>query len=291
MVLSCFKALTLAYSNAFAAGSAMALVFPEIDPVAIHLGPLTVRWYGLMYLAGFAAFYWLGLRHAKRLRVTDVWSPERLEQLLTAGVVGIIVGGRLGEVLFYQPAYYLAHPLEIVAIWKGGMSFHGGLLGAIAAMLWYARRTGQNFWQVADFVAPLIPPGLGFGRIGNFINGELWGRPAPEGLPWAMIYPHVDAIPRHPSQLYQAFGEGIVLFLFLWWFARRPRPAGMVSAAFLVGYGSVRFLCEFFRNPDPGIFSAFGSLLTTAQWLSLAMVFAGAVLTAWARHRRQPPSS
>ncbi len=268
----------------------MALLYPQFDPVALELGPLAIRWYGVMYLAGFAAFYGLGLRHAKRLNLTAIWSAERLEQLLTAGVIGIIIGGRLGEVLFYQPAYYLAHPLEIIAIWKGGMSFHGGLIGAIAAMAWHARRTGLRFWEVADFVAPLIPPGLGFGRIGNFINGELWGRPAPADLPWAMIFPHVDEVPRHPSQLYQAFAEGVVLFLLLWFFARRPRPTGAVAALFLLAYGVIRFCCEFFRNPDPGIFSGLSATLTTAQWLSLAMVAAGTLLMVWA-YRPRPPAS
>jgi len=266
----------------------MALLYPQFDPVALELGPLAIRWYGVMYLAGFAAFYGLGLRHAKRLNLTAIWSSARLEQLLTAGVIGIILGGRLGEVLFYQPAYYFAHPLEIVAIWKGGMSFHGGLLGAIAAIAWHARRTGLRFWEVADFVAPLIPPGLGFGRIGNFINGELWGRPAPAELPWAMIFPHVDEVPRHPSQLYQAFAEGVVLFLLLWFFARRPRPTGAVAALFLLAYGVIRFGCEFFRNPDPGIFSGLSTLLTTAQWLSLAMVAVGTLLMVWAYRPRRP---
>jgi phosphatidylglycerol:prolipoprotein diacylglycerol transferase len=261
----------------------MALTFPTIDPVAVHLGPLAIRWYGLMYLAGFAAFYWLGQRHAARLGQTARWSSQAIETLLSAGVVGIIVGGRLGEVLFYQPGYYLAHPGEIIAIWKGGMSFHGGLLGAIAAMLWFSRRHGHSFWQTADFVAPLIPPGLGLGRLGNFINGELWGRPASPDLPWAMVYPHVDDLPRHPSQLYQAFAEGIVLFLFLWWFARTPRPPGLVAAAFLIGYGTLRWITEWFRHPDPGIFSGLIPHWTTAQWLSFLMVAAGGVLAAWAR--------
>lgn len=259
----------------------MALTFPTIDPVALQIGPVAIRWYGLMYLAGFVAFYWLGRRHAARLGQSASWSPESIEQLLTAGVIGIIVGGRLGEVLFYQPAYYFAYPWEILAIWKGGMSFHGGLLGAIAAILWFARRTQRTFWEVADFVAPLIPPGLGLGRIGNFINGELWGRPAPPDLPWAMIYPHVDLLPRHPSQLYQALAEGVVLFLLLWWFARKPRAAGSVSAAFLIGYGLLRWLTEWFRNPDPGVLSGIVPFFTTAQWLSLAMVGAGAGLAVW----------
>ncbi|MDD3433009.1 MAG: prolipoprotein diacylglyceryl transferase [Tepidiphilus sp.] len=264
------------------------LVHPQFDPVAFSLGPLSVRWYGLMYLAGFLAFLWLAPRHARRMG--DVrWTRERLDALLFYGVLGVVLGGRLGEVLFYQPQYYFAHPLEIFAIWRGGMSFHGGLVGAIVAMLLFARREGMGFWQVADFVAPLVPPGLGFGRLGNFINGELWGRPAPESLPWAMIYPQVDTLPRHPSQLYEALGEGLLLFVLLWWYAGRPRPTGRVAAVFLMGYGAIRFVCECFRTPDPGILSWLTPALSTAQWLSLAMLLAGAVLYLYARQR--PDSS
>ncbi|MCX7946187.1 MAG: prolipoprotein diacylglyceryl transferase [Hydrogenophilus sp.] len=270
----------------------MALTYPAIDPVALQLGPIAVRWYGLMYLAGFAVFYLLGRWHAARLApfaplTSRFWTPSRIEQLLTIGVLAIILGGRLGEVLFYRPHYYLAAPLEILAIWKGGMSFHGGLLGAILALLWFSARNRLSFWQTADFVAPLIPPGLGLGRIGNFINGELWGRPASPDLPWAMIYPHVDALPRHPSQLYQAFAEGVLLFILLWAFSRRPRPTGTVAALFLIGYGALRFLTEFFRNPDPGIFTPLTTALTTAQILSLAMLLVGVLL--FLRARKAPP--
>ncbi len=264
----------------------VAIVLPVFDPVALSLGPLAVRWYGLMYLAGFALFYWLGRAQARR-PFWQSWDAERIERLLFAGVLGIIIGGRLGEVLFYQPGYYFSAPWRILAIWQGGMSFHGGLIGAIAAMLWFAQREQMRFWQVADFVAPLIPPGLGLGRIGNFINGELWGRPAPPELPWAVIYPHVDALPRHPSQLYQAFGEGGVLFALLWWWASRARPHGTVAAMFLIGYGSIRFVTEFFRQPDPGILSWLTPAISTAQWLSLLMVLAGVGLMLWGYRRSQ----
>jgi phosphatidylglycerol:prolipoprotein diacylglycerol transferase len=253
------------------------LIYPQFDPVAIALGPIAVRWYGLMYLAAFALFIFLGRRHAKR-RPELGWDARQIDDLLFYGVLGVIIGGRLGEVLFYQPGYYFSHPLEIAAVWKGGMSFHGGFLGVLAAVWLYGRNTGRGFWQVTDFIAPLVPTGLATGRIGNFINGELWGRPAPPDLPWAMIFPHVDALPRHPSQIYQALGEGLLLFLILWFYAASPRPLRAVSAMFLIGYGLLRFAAEFFRTPDPGIFSGLGFGLSTAQWLCVPMVAGGAVL-------------
>ncbi len=253
------------------------LVHPQFDPIAISVGPLSVRWYGLMYLVAFILFIVLGRAHARR-RPELGWTAEQIDDLLFYGVFGVILGGRLGEVLFYQPAYYFSHPAEILAVWKGGMSFHGGFLGVLVAMALYGRKTGRGFWQVTDFIAPLVPTGLAAGRIGNFINGELWGRPADPSLPWAMIFPQVDNIPRHPSQIYQAELEGLCLFVLLWWFAAKPRPARAVSAVFLMGYGSLRFIAEFFRNPDPGIFSGLGLGLSTAQWLCVPMVLLGAGL-------------
>ena len=255
------------------------LIHPQFDPVAIAIGPVAVRWYGLMYLAAFILFVVLGRKHARR-RPELGWNAQQIDDLLFYGVLGVIVGGRLGEVLFYQPGYYFSHPLEIPAVWKGGMSFHGGFLGVLAAVAFYGRKTGRGFWQVTDFIAPLVPIGLALGRIGNFINGELWGRPADPGLPWAMVFPQVDLVPRHPSQIYQALGEGLLLFLVLWWYARLPRPPRAVSGAFLVGYGLLRFVTEFFRTPDPGIFSELGLGLSTAQWLCVPMVVVGAVLLA-----------
>ena len=179
------------------------LIHPQIDPVAIKIGPLAVHWYGLMYLAAFLSFIWLGKRRSKvqswhRISVPDV------DDMLFYGVLGVILGGRLGEVIFYQPAYFLAHPGEILAVWKGGMSFHGGFLGVLVAMALWARKHGKTFFQVTDFIAPLVPLGLMTGRIGNFINGELWGRVADAALPWAMVFPRVDTLPRHPSPLYQS---------------------------------------------------------------------------------------
>ena len=249
------------------------LVHPQFDPIAIKLGPFGIHWYGLMYLAGFLAFIALGKLRAKRFPERG-FSTEMVDDLLTYGVLGVILGGRLGEVLFYQPGYYFSHPLEIFAIWKGGMSFHGGFLGVLVAMALFGRRRGLGFFQVTDFIAPLVPLGLMAGRIGNFINGELWGRVADASLPWAMVFPYVDAQPRHPSQLYQASLEGLCLFLLLWLFSARHRPVGAVSGLFLIGYGAFRFIAEYFREPDAGIFGHSYSI-SMGQWLSLPMVILG----------------
>jgi phosphatidylglycerol:prolipoprotein diacylglycerol transferase len=252
------------------------LIHPQFDPVAISLGPLAIRWYGLMYLAGFIAFLILGRRRA----ASQPWhgiAPAALDDLLFYGVLGVIVGGRLGQVLFYEPGYYAAHPLEIVAVWKGGMSFHGGFLGVLVAMGLWGRRHGKTFFQVTDFIAPLVPLGLMAGRIGNFINGELWGRVAAADFPLAMVFPQVDSLPRHPSPLYQAVGEGLLLFVVLWWYSARQRPRGAVSGVFLIGYGIARFVAEFFREPDAGIFGH-SYVVSMGQWLSLPMIVAGLYL-------------
>ena len=205
------------------------LIHPQFDPIAFSLGPLSVRWYGLMYLIAFVLFVVLGRLHARR-RPELGWDAQMIDDLLLYGVIGVIVGGRLGEVLFFQPGYYLQHPGEILAVWKGGMSFHGGFLGVLVAMWLYGRRHGKGFWQVTDFIAPLVPTGLAAGRVGNFINGELWGRPVDGELPWAMVFPWVDAAPRHPSQLYQAAGEGLLLVVILWFYAASPRQTRAFSA-------------------------------------------------------------
>ena len=246
-------------------------IHPGFEPIAFQLGPIAIRWYGLMYLAAFLAFFLLG-----RLRLTSPrWSAETglrvrdLEDLLFNGAVGVVIGGRLGYVLFYKPAYYLANPLEALAVWQGGMSFHGGLLGVILATLWWCRRSGRDFWRVIDFVAPLVPLGLAAGRLGNFINGELWGRAT--DVAWAMVFPQAgDGVPRHPSQLYQFAGEGLLLFAVLWWYSSKPRPRGAVSGAFLAGYATLRFLAEFAREPDAFLGTlAFG--LSMGQLLCLPM--------------------
>ncbi len=259
------------------------LVHPQFDPIAIKLGPLGIHWYGLMYLAGFLAFLGLGKLRAKRFPERG-FTTDALDDLLTYGVLGVILGGRLGEVLFYQPGYYFSHPLEIFAIWKGGMSFHGGFLGVLVAMAIFGKRRGLSFFQVTDFIAPLVPLGLMAGRIGNFINGELWGRVADASLPWAMVFPYVDAQPRHPSQLYQAGLEGFCLFLLLWFYSAKHRPTGVVSSLFLIGYGAFRFVAEFFREPDPGIFGLSYSI-SMGQWLSLPMILIGIVIFIHAARR------
>ena len=254
------------------------LIHPQFDPVASHLGPLAIRWYGLMYLAGFIAFLILGHRRARQ-NVLNGWLPADVDDLLFYGVLGVVLGGRLGQVLFYEPGYYFSNPLEILAIWKGGMSFHGGFLGVLLAMALWGRKRGRTFFEVTDFIAPLVPLGLAAGRIGNFINGELWGRVAPADLPWAMVFPqaHDGGLPRHPSQIYEALGEGLLLFAVLWWYSSRPRPRGAVSGAFLVGYGLLRFLAEYFREPDEGIFGH-SYAISMGQWLSLPMILIGVYL-------------
>ena len=258
------------------------LIHPQFDPIALQLGPLAIRWYGLMYLAGFLSFLWLGKRRARQQAWHGV-APHDLDDLLFYGVLGVVLGGRLGEVLFYQPGYYLAHPQDILAVWKGGMSFHGGFLGVLVAMALYARNTGRSFFQITDFIAPLVPLGLLAGRIGNFINGELWGRVADPSLPWAMVFPHVDSQARHPSPLYQALGEGLLLFIVLWWFSSRQRPTRHISGAFLVGYGLLRSIAEFWREPDSGIFGL-SYTISMGQWLSLPMVLFGV----WLLTQRAP---
>ena len=214
------------------------LIHPQFDPIAIRLGPLAVHWYGLMYLIGFLLFLWLGKRRVATL-ARPGWNDKLLDDLLFYGVLGVVLGGRLGEVLFYHPGYYFSHPLEIFAVWQGGMSFHGGFLGVLVAMALFARKRHIEWLQLMDFIAPLVPLGLGAGRIGNFINAELWGRPT--DVPWGMVFPNVDNLPRHPSQLYEFTLEGLALFALLWLYSKRPRPVGAVSGLFLIGYGSFRF--------------------------------------------------
>jgi phosphatidylglycerol:prolipoprotein diacylglycerol transferase len=262
------------------------LVHPQFDPVALALGPVQIHWYGLTYLVAFGLFLWLAaLRVRKPWFAETGWTRRDVEDLLFWGVVGVVLGGRIGYALFYKPDQYLANPVEILMLWKGGMSFHGGLLGVIVALAWFARSRQRRFFEVMDVVAPCVPTGLASGRIGNFINGELWGRAADPALPWAMVFPQSGSpLPRHPSQLYQFALEGLMLFVLLWLYARRQRPTGQVAAAFLFGYGLFRFIAEYFREPD-----AFLGLLalgmSMGQWLCLPMMIAGAWL--WLRFAKQ----
>ncbi len=254
---------------------------PQFNPVALQIGPLAIHWYGVTYLVAFGLFLILTrwrLKHLPYAHQTQVWQPAAVEDLLFFGVMGVVLGGRLGYCLFYKPAYYAQHPLEILAVWQGGMSFHGGMLGVILAMWLWSRRKQLPWMQVTDFIAPCVPTGLASGRIGNFINGELWGRPADPSLPWAMVFPQSgDNLPRHPSQLYQFGLEGLLLFVVLGWYARKPRPTGAVSGAFLVGYGSLRFVAEYFRQPDDFL-GLLALNFSMGQWLCLPMVVVGVVL-------------
>ena len=264
----------------------MPLMHPQPNPVAFSLGPVDVHWYGLMYLLAFALFLLLGRVRIRQPHIAaQGWTREDLDDMLFYGMLGVIVGGRLGEVLFYEPAQYLAHPLEIFMIWKGGMSFHGGFIGVMIGMLVWSRKRGKSLGDVYDFIAPLVPLGYACGRIGNFINAELPGRLADPSLPWAMIWPGV-AGPRHPSPLYQALVDGILVFLILWPYAARQRPRWAVGAMFSLLYGCARFFTEYFRVPDWEIHVA-GLPVTSGQVLSLPMIVIGAGVLVWAYRRER----
>jgi len=256
------------------------LVHPQFDPIAIHLGPLGIHWYGLMYLVGFLGGLWLG---KWRIRNTPnpVMTERELDDLLFFIALGVILGGRLGYVIFYQPAHFLQHPLEIPMLWQGGMSFHGGFLGVLTAVWLFTRKYQKRWLPLMDFVAPLATIGLGAGRMGNFINGELWGKAT--DLPWGMVFPQVDNLPRHPSQLYEFALEGVALFLLLWLYSRKPRPVGTVSALFLIGYGASRFAIEFAREPD-AFLGPLALGMSMGQWLSLPMILIGIWMWTWS-HR------
>ena len=255
------------------------LVHPQFDPVALSLGPVSIHWYGLTYLVAFGLFIFLGARRVSRPHfVAAGWTRRDVEDMLFFGVLGVVLGGRLGYALFYKPGVYLANPVEILQVWKGGMSFHGGLLGVIVAMAVFAKLRRRPFLQVMDVVAPCVPTGLASGRAGNFINGELWGRAADPSLPWAMAFPQSGSmLPRHPSQIYQFLLEGLLLFGLLWLYARRERAQGQVAAAFVFGYGVLRFVAEYFREPDSFLGLLAGGM-SMGQWLCVPMIAAGAGL-------------
>jgi phosphatidylglycerol:prolipoprotein diacylglycerol transferase len=252
------------------------MVHPQFDPVFFSIGPLSVHWYGVMYLVGFLTAQYLGIWRAQR----DAWrgfTKENMQDLLFYAVLGVIIGGRIGYVVFYHLDYFLQNPLYLIKINEGGMSFHGGFLGVVVAVMLFARSRGKKLFQVGDFVAPLVPPGLFFGRFGNFINGELWGRPT--DVPWGMIFPQAnDMLVRHPSQLYQMAGEGLLLFIILWLYSTRQRPRMAVSALFIAGYGVLRTAAEFFREPDEHIGYLMGGHLTEGMVLSLPMIIVGVAM-------------
>ncbi len=261
------------------------LLFPQFDPVIVQLGPFAIRWYALAYITGLL----IGWRMARRLvqQAPAVATPLQVDDFLTWAVLGVVLGGRLGYVLFYQPSVYLAHPLQIFAVWEGGMSFHGGMLGVAIAMFTFCRRNAIPLLGFSDRIATVVPVGLGLGRLANFVNGELWGRPAPDWLPWAMIFPRAGMIPRHPSQIYQALLEGLVLFIVMISLSRiaslRAR-FGLLTGVFLCGYAAARITGEFFREPDAFLgFLAFGA--TMGQLLSIPMAVAGLWLIVRSRPR------
>ncbi|RRV28009.1 prolipoprotein diacylglyceryl transferase [Pseudomonas sp. o96-267] len=260
------------------------LPYPQIDPVAVALGPLKIHWYGLMYLVGIGGAWLLASRRLERFDAT--WTKDKLSDLVFWVAMGVILGGRLGYVFFYDFAAYIAEPAKILRVWEGGMSFHGGLIGVMLATWWFGKRNGKSFFELMDFIAPLVPIGLGAGRIGNFINAELWGKAS--DVPWAMIFPtDPQQLARHPSQLYQFALEGVALFTILWFYSRKPRPTMAVSGMFAACYGVFRFIVEFVRVPDAQLGYLAWGWLTMGQILCLPMILGGIGLIAYA-YKRQP---
>ncbi len=286
------------------------LIHPAFNPVMLKLGPLAIRWYAVSYLIGFALFMWLGRRRIRQ--GNSVFTTQTLDDFLTWGIIGVIVGGRLGYVLFYQHAYYFANPLEIFKVWQGGMSFHGGFLGVVTAGLLFAYKHKINPLKLADSIAPLTPLGFAAVRLGgNFVNGELWGRVTRLEAFWAMGFPQAHSedlklateqpqlwgaifqqygmLPRHPSQLYQFALEGILLFVLLWWFSKKPRPTGQVVSLFLLGYGTARFIAEFAREPDEFLGLLYLNF-SMGQWLSLPMIACGLIGFLYFGQRKAKPA-
>ena len=259
------------------------LYYPHFDPVAFRIGPLKVHWYGLMYLVGIGSAWILANYRCRQQH--KPWNKDQIADLIFYCAIGVIVGGRVGYMLFYNLADWIRQPLLIFKVWQGGMSFHGGLLGVMIALWFYSRRLKCGFFELTDFVVPMVPIGLGAGRLGNFINGELWGRITT--VPWGMVYPNAGPLPRHPSELYEFFFEGVVLFIIMWFFSLKKRPAMAVTGLFLVCYGIFRFGLEFFRQPDPQLgFVAFG-WMTRGQELSIPMFIIGVVLLILAYRRKR----
>ncbi len=257
------------------------LIHPQPNPIAFAIGPVQVHWYGLMYVLAFALFLLLGRVRLKQPHVAaQGWQAQDLDDMLFYGMLGVVVGGRLGEVLFYRPEFFFHTPLEIFMVWHGGMSYHGGFIGVLIAMALWARKSGRNLLDVYDFIAPMVPLGYACGRIGNFINAELPGRLADPSLPWAMMWPGVEG-PRHPSPIYQALVDGVLVFVIVWLFARKPRPRLAVGALYTLLYGCARFFTEYFRVPDWQT-TVLGMPITSGQVLSLPMIIAGLVMLAWA---------
>ncbi len=260
------------------------LTYPHIDPVAIAIGPVKIHWYGIMYLIAFGAAWWLGQRRAKQ--EGSVWNDEKVSDLIFFGALGVIFGGRIGYTFFYNLPKFLADPTTIFRVWEGGMSFHGGFIGVMYAMWFFARKHKMAYFDLVDFVAPLVPIGLAVGRFGNFINGELWGRVT--DVSWAMVFPTGGPLPRHPSQLYELLLEGVSLFVIVWLFSSKPRPRMAVSGVFALGYGCFRFFVEFFREPDAQLGYLAFDWLTMGQVLSTPMIIIGLALL-WLAY--QPPKT
>lgn len=295
------------------------LIHPQFNPIALQIGPLAIRWYGLMYLLAFVlGILILRLRLRQHQIAEQQWTRRDIDDILFYAVLGVILGGRIGYILFYKADYYLANPLDVFKVWQGGMSFHGGFLGVALAMMLFARSRKRPFLQVTDYIAPAVPLGIAAGRFGNFINGELWGRVTSPSAPWAMLFPDAAGedrqwmlghaseavsrglvtvyeqtrglLPRHPSELYEMALEGIILFIAMWLFSRKPRPLGAVTALFVMGYGIARCLVEFTRQPDDFLgLLALG--LSMGQWLSIPMILFGVVLMMWAYRRRAVSAS